>query len=105
MLEYSFCDRLYLALGLYTRDIATQKPHSPDMGNSMLRSNTLVSQTFWLYGNIHKTQVSSALYLQPAITRKYGCYDCLYVLLVPSKVRKFVFVIFLLVVLRYNMKQ
>lgn len=39
MLEYSFCDKLYLAWGLYTRDIATQKPRSPDMGNSVLRSN------------------------------------------------------------------
>lgn len=49
LLEYSFCDKLYIAWGLYTRDIATQDPHSPGMGNSMLRENPSESNILGLW--------------------------------------------------------
>lgn len=45
----TICDSLYLAWGLYTRDIATEKPHSPDMGNSKLRSNMSDSNILGLW--------------------------------------------------------
>jgi len=40
LLEYSLSDNKYIARGLYAREFATQKPRFPDMGNSMVWSNT-----------------------------------------------------------------